>query len=78
MLLAETGTIVRALPQGAVMEIKMRRQDGSALILEIAGDRPDLAKYAREARMDGTETLVRYTSDGRIVGFAQTSDAIAA
>lgn len=78
MLLAETGTIVRALPQGAILEVKMRRQDGSALILEIAADRADLVKYAREARMDGTETLVRYTSDGRIVGFAQASNAIAA
>ena len=65
-LFVEIGTITRALPSAEGLDIKLQTQSG-AIQCEIHSSRPDLIEIARQARMTGSEMMLRRTDTGMVV-----------
>lgn len=76
-LYAKIGIITRALPTEEGIEVKMQCEDG-AHILDVPANRPELIQAARDARMGGTETIIRHTEGGMVVALQPNSIGIAA
>ena len=78
MLITEIGIIVRALPIEDGLSIKMLIKDGGVSLLHIPAARPEFIAFARQARVDETEVLVRRTSEGDVVALQSAEIANAA
>ncbi len=78
MLITEIGIIVRALPIEDGLSIKMLLKDGGVSLLHIPAARPEFMQFARQARIDETEVLVRRTQDGDVVALQGAEMANAA
>lgn len=77
MLIAATGTIMRALPTPDGLQIKVATATGS-MSLEVPAARADLIATTRAARMSGAEMAMRHTRDMTLVAICAHVDGIAA
>lgn len=73
----EIGTIVRTLPEGEDLHIKLSTANGS-MMLEVPSDRPELIDEARAARVSGEEMRIRRTGSGLVVALQPNRIARAA